>query len=350
MLHRWGRLSMAVLAFFLSVAAPRKTRAAGEDPESRLFALHWVRLAGAEDCVDGIALSRMVEARAGRRLFVTSEQADWLVEGAVRARGEGFFAELRLFSANGELIGSRQVATESDACAELTEDLALILAIMVDASGAPPPNPLPAPEAPVPAERETSSPAEGESEAEKADSPADSAADQQLVAFARAAVGATPQPAAGVGAAYLLSTDDWGALRAEAAVFLPQRIEVENAAGAHVRWLLAYGGLAYCPLLGRDRLLQWTGCAGLVAGTLSSRSKGLVTPQRRRNEFMAMVDLAIAASLQLAGPLTVQTRAGLLIPLIRRDYEVTLPEQTTTRALYGQRLAGVFDLGLGIAF
>ena len=79
--------SLGVAALLVGLCAvPRGARA--EEPAEavavepkRAAALSWVRLPGAEDCIDGTTLARRVEEKLGRPAFPAPREATLLVEG-----------------------------------------------------------------------------------------------------------------------------------------------------------------------------------------------------------------------------------------------------------------------------
>jgi hypothetical protein len=133
----------AVLAF-----CPTPARAA--DPP-RTSALGWARLPGAESCIGARDLARAVEQRLGRAVFVSPSQAELFIDGriepapATSAFGPpGFRAHLTLTDAGGSVLGTRDLDAPGVACRVLDEQLALVIALLIDPEAALRPTPIPA--------------------------------------------------------------------------------------------------------------------------------------------------------------------------------------------------------------
>jgi hypothetical protein len=103
--------------------------------------LHWVRAQGAEACVAPRALSERVESMIGAPLARAAD-AEHTVEGRIAALGRGFRVQLRLTDRAGALLGERQLEQPGADCAQLTERIAFLVAMMIDpeatAHGLPP--------------------------------------------------------------------------------------------------------------------------------------------------------------------------------------------------------------------
>ncbi len=303
--------------------------------EGAAAALHWVRLAGAKDCIDGEQLARAVEARLQRAVFSSAEPAT-LIEGYAERDERGYRAKLRMSASDGRVLGERELSSRAADCRELSETVTVVLAIMIDpeatARGAPPaaPSPTPAPPAtpvcPSIAERR-----------------------QQLVTFARAAVRLLPGIAFGLGAAYEVKLPVWGGLRAEGVGFFERRKELESpfagtpSSGAYFR--LAYGGLAYCPLWVGEHRTHASGCLGAELGTVHSDGFGL-RPDRSTWKPWGSASAAARVSIRLVGGLTAQLGASLFVPLARLRYQAATADGPSN--LYRvPPFGGTIDVGIG---
>jgi len=123
-------------------------RVAAQAP-ARTAALEWRRGPGAESCFDVAALARRVEARLGRPVFVARDGAEVVITGAIdrTADGKAFAVSITMAASGGAALGSRELVLEGARCEDVTQSVALIVAVMLDPDPArhapPPPPPLP---------------------------------------------------------------------------------------------------------------------------------------------------------------------------------------------------------------
>jgi hypothetical protein len=101
----------------------------------------------ADGCATRAELSRAVERRLKRRVFVAAEQAQLRLDVAFAKRGSEVVATIRLVDAEGRSRGTRSLTTASH-CSALDDSLALSIALLVDEP--PEPEPEAAPEAAAP--------------------------------------------------------------------------------------------------------------------------------------------------------------------------------------------------------
>ena len=106
-------------------------------------ALSWTRLPGAEQCIDAPALARAVEARIGE-VLVTPSHADVSIEGRIAPRsGGGWRAVVAVAHPGQAATSQRSIETSTKDCHVLDGSLALVVALLVDPTGAPPAPPAP---------------------------------------------------------------------------------------------------------------------------------------------------------------------------------------------------------------
>lgn len=160
-LSRALRIRNSALAGLALSLAPAAARADGSAEQTS--SLSWVRLDGAESCIVASKLAADIEANLGRRVFVTTADADLVVEGAIGPQDDGGFkATLRVANRAGEMLGRRELASDDPDCRSLDEQLALVISVMIDPDAQlrpvpppkviepPPPEPRPTPEPPAP--------------------------------------------------------------------------------------------------------------------------------------------------------------------------------------------------------
>lgn len=316
-------------------------RAHAEDKQAA--ALNWVRLTGAEACIDASTLARRVEERLSRAVFPAPAQARLIVEGRAEKTPEGFAASLRIFDQAGAALGSRDLTSNKADCSELSEAVVLVLAVMIDPDGAlaatpappstppPAPKPKPKPQKPV-ANRSEEAPV------------------RDLSLFARLEVGALPDPAFGAGAAALIHLSPFLTFRAEGAAFLEQEVTQVGDSGRGARFGLLYGGIEYCPLFLARPAYGVVACAGPSAGAMLTQSFGLDPRNRDKVDPVLNGNVRVRFDVALFGPVRAVLGAGVGTPFLRTQYEITKLDGTQQRLFVAEALQGNIDLGLAARF
>jgi len=325
--------------------------------------LHWVRGADAQGCIDGRELSRRVEAKLHRPVFEAPRDAELIVEGAASRSGQGYRAELRTFDAQGTALGSREVLSERESCDELSETVAVVLAVMIDPAGAlnppvsepegpaapamvPPPVDEPPPLAPPPC------PVVAAPEVPPVTAPPRPAARRarpELSGFARVDLGHLPEPIVGGGLAFELRLPRWGGLRLEGSVFAERAVHQDGPPQAGVDVRVLYAGASYCPLWRERGRLRGTACAGVAAGALQGRGFGFDASHESTSPLLdGLVDLR--GALRLWKGLGLYAGAGLSVPFTRTTLMATLADRSEVTLFHQPSLAGHLDLGLGTTF
>jgi hypothetical protein len=328
-------LVLASLLGIASVASAQNAEGSGK----LAAALHWVRLPGAEDCSGGDALSRAVEAKLRREVFPAPRNASVLIEGHVERVAGGYRAALQMRSSDGRLIGSRELSSQARDCDELSETIAVVLAVMIDPdtaslanASAPPPPPEPQPDA-----RHA----------------------QRVVGFARVALGLLRIERAtggswpalgGAGLAYERGLGRWGGLRVEAVGFVTDiddiRFRSDQVTAGKARVTLAYAGLGYCPLWLTTGRLRSAACASSELGGIRAREKDAESREEGPGP-----DLWLSASLQarfalrVVGPLELHAGGGGSLVIMRGGYGGGEPP-----AIGVNKAHGSLDVGLGVRF
>lgn len=352
------RLAFAFLFCCASVAS-RPTQA--QKPAAGPVSLQWVRGAGAESCADGRELARRVEAKLGRAVFGTPASASLLIEGQVTHQGHGFTATLRSFDAQNAALGARDVRSARADCEELSETVAVVLAIMIDpeaamggAPAAPVPEPEPSSEAPC-----ACAPSEPAAPEAAPDGPQDPPPPQEakarepsraVSAFARVAWGHAPTAIWGAGVALELGLRRFGGVRLEAAAFAEREVELTEVANAGSRVRVLYAGAQFCPLWGASPRLFGALCAGAAAGALQARSYGLENAPKDTLNPLFNLTLSGRASVRLAGPVHLFAGATVGAAMLRTLFEAELRDGTQVELFEQGAFTVEGDLGLGGRF
>lgn len=335
---------MALAVLGLSLAPPAGAQSGPtqggpttqDGPTQGGASLQWVRLTGTEDCLSGDMLARRVEAKLGREVFPAPSKATMLVEGHVERVSDGYRAELRMSSSSGEPLGTRELSSPQSSCAELSETVVVVLAVMIDPDGAtrspppavpkPEPEPQPKPQVAEPAQR------------------------QRLLGFVRLGVGLLPEAAVGFGVAYEVAFKRWGGLRAEGVAYLQQEEQLSgpDALGAKLR--IAHAGLAYCPLWLELAQMRLAGCLGAELGAAYSQGVNF-GPGNNESEIAPWGSGSASARLavKLVSALELQLAASFVVP-VARGYQAVDTNGDTRQLFEPAPVAGTFDLGLGARF
>jgi hypothetical protein len=127
------------LAASASVAAQTEA-----EPAPALLTLDYQRGAGAAQCIAPAALTRAVEQRLGRSVFVPAQQAELHARVRARRGARGFRIDVELFDRAGHSLGRRHLGTRARHCSALDDSLALVLSLAADVAVAPEPDAAPA--------------------------------------------------------------------------------------------------------------------------------------------------------------------------------------------------------------
>lgn len=344
-----ARLSALLAAAALVVVA---ARADADPPPSRTSSLAWVRLPGAEGCIDARALAQAVELRLGRAAFVAPTRGDVGIEARIERlqSPDAWRATITVFDAAGSRTGLRELQTDRADCRAIDDELELVIALLIDPSAALAPPPPPTSPAPppftLPPPRFVAPPAPLVCPP-LAPAIAPAPADPWRVAVAAgpiAEVGLLPS-AVGVGLAIRArvapprgpSFDLGGALWADSVV--------QTSFGART-FSLAYGWLSVCPLDLTRGGTALTACLGAQIGSL--RVSDVDLPSEFRQEQLVL-DLAADARVRrrFVGPLFGSVGLGIAVPTVRDRFYVT--DAGARRDVFQvSPVAGLADLSLGL--
>lgn len=296
----------------------------------RAAALNWVRMPGAESCVDGVTLAASVEQRLGGRVFFAPAEATLVVEGHAERTQQGYRALLRIADPEGTALGDRELQTAGKDCTELGETVVLVLAVMIDPDGevrsqaapapvpeppAAPPEPPPAPTCPDPEpcpEPPATPPA--------TDGPTWKGGFGMLGA---ASLDQLPSPALNLLLHGRLEHDRWGALHLSGAMSsavnepLLAGSEVEGGQSVRGRFDVWYVGVDVCPLNQALGPVSLGLCAGVQMGRSRVEVRGAPEARERVQEPWLNARAGLFAEARLFGPLRLHLGVGMGALLLR---------------------------------
>lgn len=276
----------------------------------------------ADGCATRAELSRAVERRLERRVFVASEQAQLRLDVAFVKRGSAVVATMRLVDAQGRSRGTRLLTTESH-CSALDDSLALSIALLVDEPPEPEPEVAP----------ESAAPVAPTSEATRGGSKPPTAAREPTAITIPREVAAPREPwHVAIGAAGSVA---WGLLpQVRPAVVAWARLvprgfvpiilqgegfwssEAARDASSGARFQLWRVGLALCPALSASDSNAFGLCAGQKLGWLGVEGYGFDQNLEDRRLSFAL-SLGAEGRQLVWGPFSLRGYLGAEIPLVR---------------------------------
>jgi hypothetical protein len=289
-----------------------------------MASLSWVRAPGAEPCVGPRALVAAIERKLGREAITAPARADLAIEGHAERVGDGgpWRVTLALVGESGEVLGRRELGTGAPDCRALDDELALVIAVLIDPgaalatrtpplpppTAAPPPLPMPTaalPPLPPPVAQPPVCPP-------PPPPPAPWRGGGQ--AGIAGGLGLLPGVTGGLAVRARLTPPRWPSFEMGGAFWLPQ---TTGPVGAD--FSLAWGSLAVCPLEPERDGNRVRLCLGGVAGALRAEARGLSAPLVVEH-LVLDVDAELRYERRLLGPLVASAGFGLLVPTIRDKY------------------------------
>lgn len=151
---RWRARWVACCALGTGLLASAWLGAQPVERSPALLVLDYRRGAGAAQCIAPAALTRAVEQRLGRSVFVPAQQADLHARVRAQRAAHGFRIDVELFDRAGQSLGRRHLGTRARHCSALDDSLALVLSLAADVavSAESDAAPAAAPELPAPLE------------------------------------------------------------------------------------------------------------------------------------------------------------------------------------------------------
>jgi hypothetical protein len=334
--------------FFASIlgAALGLVAAKAEAAPSRSSSLGWVRGAGADECIGTRALAEAVEARLGRQVFVSAARADVAVEGQIERGPAGAWrATIAVAGEGGRVLGTRELRSEAVSCRDLDEQLALVIAVMIDPDAAlhAPPSPAIAPMPPVvpaPIVHQALVPIPLPYVAP----PRPASWQLGLHVGAVLAIGLLPDPGVGLALRGRVTPPRWPALELGATIWSANQAESSNV-GA--RFTLVDGVLAVCPLATSGLGFELGGCLGVRAGVIQVGGFGFdLVEVHARPTVGASLEGRVRR--RLVGPLVLSVAPGLLAPIVRDHFFYTGSGGAKLEVFRMAPLIGTLEATLGV--
>jgi hypothetical protein len=308
--------------------------------------LSWVRLPGAETCIDASELEARVSGRLGRDAFTPPPTL--LIEGVVERR-EKWIARLWVKHVDGSQGGMREIDSEAASCESLGDAVALGVALAID--------PQKAMEAPSSVSASASASSSVPKPKPKASVSASAAVSAPVATTATTsppavpaltiagALGAGLVPKAAVGATLSFDPDVTARVRPViGAALFPSKRTDDGTLGVGI----SYGAIGACARAAGGRSVSLDGCALVLAGATHA-SVYDVTPVEPGDRFWLGASTGARFHLELAAPLALDVGVDAIFPWIRRRFDAIGPSQRST--LFTQPFVGfVSSVGLAVRF
>jgi hypothetical protein len=335
-----GRTSVAV-GLVLSPGLRAEVARGGVDAPA-LVHLEHVLHAGAKQCQSASDLTRAVEARLRRRVFVPALEADLFAQVRAHREKARYVIEVRLEDREGRLLGRRRLETGARHCSALDDSLALVLSLAADVPRARPEQAGPTPPVTkVPASSSPPTLATAVSIPAATHSPRLSFGVQPSLGVAVSA-GLLPRLGVGAQARLQLRPPNFWPVVLNGTYWRGQRLGAEAGADFALRTLQLW----ICPWTSQLGRVEVELCVDQLIGVVKATGFGFDQDQPTERWLAA---LGMGASGRYpAGPLFLSVSGSLLVPLVQRRYffkdgvDVTLHQGPW---LFG---VAVFSLGLDL--
>ena len=290
-------------------------RAEGE-PRVAL-SLNWMRLPGAESCIDAGGLARSVERHLGREVFVSPTAATRIVEAWVAPARPGWHVALRASDANGHPIGQRELTSPEESCTSLNRAIVIAVGLLAQSAEGPAPD-APGPSSPLEAVRDplaapaVATPTALERTSARADTDRTSAGQAEVGPAFDVGWGVLPNTAVGLAMRATMALSPSWMIDLSSDLWMPDSTAQGAVKGSFSRADLAVG---VCPVVVRSSTLRFGLCAGATAGVVTANGAGSSVETLRRPVFQGYG--RALGLLRLASPVWLTAAATLAVPTTR---------------------------------
>ena len=334
-----GFRGFAAVAFLVDAAFVSKPPVS--QGERAVAALDWSTSTIAAECMEASKLTRDVESRLHRTVFVPSSQADIQMHVNLDSTSAGnWTAAIDLEDRNGNALGHRELTISAERCSALNESLVLMVSLMLDVTresvkpeaprAAPSLAPASTQAPPTPnVRRENDSPLRGR-------------------AYVLGSVRSGQLPGLGRGLTLqgeLSSQTGWAAF-ASATLWAPGQ-HSENGFGA--KFWLTTGEVNACGAVHSNRSSDVYLCSGYQLGVLGSRAFGFDVNGRKTTVFHDLT-LRLRATWWATASFGLHGTLGAALPLVQEEYFGTRSDGTELRLLSRPLIVPLADFGIAVRF
>jgi hypothetical protein len=343
------RRTISLLGFLASLGAAGT--AFGAEEVRVALSLNWMRLPGAESCIDAGELARSVERHLGRPVFVSPAVATRIIEAWVEPLGPGWRVHLRASNANGEPLGQRELTSADATCSSLGRAIVIAVGLLAqEAEGATiteqdqPPVSAPAAIQPRPPDM-TPAPVRSDPPPPSLPAPRSELGAEIGPAF-DLGWGVLPGTAVGLAMRTAVHLPRWGALDFGSRLWLPQSEGSAKAAGSFSRLDFA---LALCPFVTATDSTAFGFCAGALGGVVTAQGTGSGGSDTVNRPLLEAYG-RFYGLLRVFAPLWVTGSATIGAPLTRWTFYHRLGDGSETDVWAMPAIAAGAELGLLIHF
>ena len=307
-----------------------------------------MRGAGADACIGTRALAEAVEARLGRPVFVSAARADVAVEGQIERGPAGAWrATIVVAGEGGRMLGTRELLSEAASCRELDEQLALVIAVMIDPDAAlhAPPTPAIAPMPPVvplPLVQRELAPIAIPYLAPPRPEPWRAG----LNVGAVLSLGLLPNLGAGLALRGRITPPRGLAIELGATIWSANQAD---SGGVGARFTLAEGVAAVCPLATSAFGFELGACVGVRVGAMQIGGFGFDLVQDHERPTFG-VSLEGRVRRRIVGPLVLALGPGVLLPIVRDRFFFSTSTGKKLEVFRMAPLIGTLEATLGVEF
>jgi hypothetical protein len=329
----WTSTARRLVVFFVALLAVRTARA--EEP-TITARLDWQRAEGAAECIDGPALTRGVNRRWGRDVFVEGT-ADVTVHGTIRRTAPGYAATIELVESGGKSLGSRTLETREPSCKTLDDSVALAVGLMLDVS-----------RARVAEERRSAAPEP--LLGAPIEIPRPTEVSPQKVRFetwlaGNVALGLLPKASLGGSAGVAIVPPSFARLELDVSLFAPADANSSDGRGVTVSALLV--GLGVCLEEWSARRAALEGCVVERVGRINGRGFGF-SESMDASKLFVDVGAREALRLGLSDSIALRVAGTLGFPLVR--YRFVFDDAASQRRTVSEASAVNGGAEVGLAF
>lgn len=301
------------------------SRDAHSEIESRVaLSLNWMRLTGAESCLDAGQLARSVERHLGRPVFASPSTATRNIEGWIEPARPGWHVALRASDADGRPLGYRELATTDENCASIERSIVLAVGLLAEAAQGPSAdlpagaNAAPPPKTPsVAMAQPVLLPTTGEARNPQTNPIAPAALGQAEFGPAfDVAWGVLPDVALGVGLRATVTLHRLWMIDVSSDIWVPQERAQGSATASFARSDLALGA-CFVPLQSPSARLGT--CLGAMGGLLTTHGEGTKSAETAQSPVFSGYGRIIGL-VRLFSPVWVTGAATLSVPTARLTF------------------------------
>ena len=336
---------------WLSALFTASQNALGAEDVRVALGLNWMRLPGAESCIDAGQLARNVERHLGRSVFVSPVVATRIIEAWVEPARPGWHVGLRASNADGNTLGQRELTSTDASCSSLDRALVIAVGLLAQEAEGPTiaePDPLlsTAPLAIQPRPTEVAPPPMRPDVPPPAPLIRGSELRAELGPAFDLGWGVLPRTAVGLGMRAAIHLPRWGTIDVGSRLWFPQAEGSADARGSFSRMDFSAG---LCPFVTASDAASVGFCAGVIGGVVTAQGTGTGGSETLHRPLLETYG-RLLGHLRVIAPLWVTGSATIGAPLTRWTFYHRLGDGSETDVWAIPALTGGAEIGLLLHF